>query len=615
MRARPAPPALLVHLLVLGGCALSRPPPPPVEPRFDAGLAAAEVGWLADPARTGRGTGTAGGAEAAAWLAERMREIGLQPAGTEGYAQPFDAPFRATLGAGNALALGATSPRLSEGWQPFTFSDDGTAEAELVFAGYGISAPELGYDDYAGIDVKGKVVLVVQDFPREDDATSLFRDPKHYRFGEWRQKATTARDKGAVAIVGVRDDWHHPGADDLSAWKGSVASRAGLLAVRVTAAALGAAGVDVAALAKPIGEAMKPASRALGVAVKVTVAVQVEKARTANLVGLLPGRDPALAGQCVVVGAHHDHLGWGGESSAAPDQVGRIHPGADDNASGIAGLLAVARAFAAGAPPRRTVVFVAFGAEELGLLGSSQAVKAPPAACPLDGVQLMVNLDMIGRPQRAKDAAAGAPGRLYVHGVDTAKGLREQVRALADRPPRIGLAAELGGDGYGASDHTSYYARNVPVLFLFNGAHADYHRPTDTAEKIDAAGLAEAARLAWRAAAWAANEPARLEVVRLAPPRPGGAGGGNRPSLGTIPDFAERQEPGVLLTGVMPGSPAEKAGLAGGDVLVRLGEKKILNLQDLQYALSARRPGDKVEVEYLRDGRSVVVTVVLAERR
>jgi len=614
MRARLAPPVLLVHLLVLGGCTLSRPPPPPSEPRFDAARAAAEVRWLADPARTGRGTGTSGGAEAAAWLAERMKEIGLQPAGTEGYAQPFDAPFRATLGPGNALSLGATAPGLSAGWQPFTFSDDGAAEGELVFAGYGISAPELGYDDYAGLDVKGKVVLVVQDFPREDDEASLFRDPKHYRFGEWRQKATTARDHGAVAILGVRDDWHHPGADDLSSWKGNVASRAGLLAARVTAAALAAAGVDVAALAKPIGEAMKPASKALGVAVKLTVAVQVEKARTANVAGLLPGRDPALAGQCVVVGAHYDHLGYGGESSAAPDQVGRIHPGADDNASGTAGLLAVARAFAAEAPPRRTVLFVAFGAEELGLLGSSQAVKAPPAACPIDRVQLMVNMDMIGRPQRAKDAAADAPGRLYVHGVDTAKGLREQVRALADRPPRIGLTAELGGEGYGASDHTSYYAKDVPVLFLFNGAHADYHRPSDTADKIEAAGLAEAARLGWRAAAWAADLPERLEVVRAAPPKPGGAGG-SRPSLGTIPDFAERQEPGVLLTGVMPGSPAEKAGLAGGDVLVRLGEKKILNLQDLQYALSARRPGDRVEVEYLRDGRSVVVTVVLAERR
>jgi len=326
---------------------------------------------------------------------------------------------------------------------------------------------------------------------------------------------------------------------------------------------------------------------------------------------VLPGADPDVAGECVVVGAHYDHLGYGGEGSAAPDQVGRIHPGADDNASGTAGLLAVARAFAAEPAPRRTVLFVAFGAEELGVLGSAHAVRNPPSACPIERLQLMINLDMVGRPKG---------GKLYVHGVDTARGLREQVQRLAERPPRIALTIEPGGEGYGASDQTSYYAKGVPVLFLFNGAHPDYHRPSDTADKIDGAGLAEAARLAWRAALEAADLPQRLEVVRLPPPKGSGPGQGGdraagRPSLGTIPDFAERTEPGVLLTGVMPGSPAEKAGLAGGDVLLRLGDKRILSLQDLQYALVARRPGDVIEVEYRRGAVTTVVQVTLAERR
>jgi hypothetical protein len=602
--------------LLLAACAAARGPAGSPEPRFDAALAGEEVRWLADPARAGRGAGTPGGAEAEAWLAARFAEIGLAPAGDQGFLQPFEVPFRASLAGTNALGLGATAPVLGQGWQPFTFSDDGVVRGELVFAGYGISAPELGYDDYAGLDVKGKVVLVVQDFPRERDQASPFRDPRHYRHGEWRQKATLARDRGAAALLAVRDDWHHPGPDDLPPWKGGVASRAGLPAARVTAAALRAAGVDVAALAVPIGDDLKPRSRPLGVDVSLQVHVEVEKARTANVVGLLPGTDAALAGECVVVGAHHDHLGRGGEASAAPDQVGQVHPGADDNASGVAGLLAVARAFRAGPAPRRSVLFVAFGAEELGVLGSSHAVKHTPAACPVEKLQLMVNLDMIGRPQPARDAPPGSPGRLYVHGVDTAAGLRERVRQLADRPPRIALAAELGGDGFGASDQTPYYARGVPVLFLFSGAHADYHRPGDTADTIDAAGLAEAARLAWRAARDAADLPERLQVVRLAPPpAPAGGRGGSRPSLGTIPDFAERSEPGVLLTGVVPGSPAERAGLAGGDVVVRLGDKKILNLQDMQYALVAHRPGDEVEVEYQRAGKATVVSVTLAERR
>jgi aminopeptidase YwaD len=340
----------------------------------------------------------------------------------------------------------------------------------------------------------------------------------------------------------------------------------------------------------------------------IRVAVAHEKARTANVAGRIVGSDPAVAGECVIVGAHYDHLGFGGENSASPDQIGQAHLGADDNASGTAAMLAVARAFASQAPPRRTVVFVAFSGEELGVLGSTHFVKNPPAGCPVPQMQLMVNLDMVGRPQQ---------GKLYVHGVDTAKGLRETVKEQAGRDPPIALRVEPGGEGFGSSDNTSFYAKDVPVLYLFNGAHTDYHRVSDTPDKIDAAGLAEAARLGWRAARDAADWPTRLEVVKVVQARPQGGGGGrgSRPSLGTIPDFSERSEPGVLLTGVIPGSPAQKAGLVGGDVVLRLGTKKILNLQDLQYALTDHRPGDVLELEYSRDGKVSVVQVTLAERK
>jgi hypothetical protein len=601
------PSKLVPVALLLLACAASRPFPA-AEPRFDAVAAKADVTWLADPARTGRGVGTSGNGETATWLAARFGEAGLRPAGTDGYLQPFEAPFRATLKPGNELTLGGGLLALGTDWQPFTFSDDGQATGELVFAGYGISAPELGYDDYAGLDVKGKVVLVAQDFPREPDEKSPFRDPKNYRYGEWRYKATNARDHGAVAVIGVRDDWNHPGSDALPPWKGNVASRAGLVAARVTAAVLAKAGLDVPGWAGEIASDLKPRSRALGVKVALAVGIEVEKARTANVVGFRPGTDPAVAGECVVVGAHYDHLGLGGENSASPEKVGQVHPGADDNGSGTAALLQVARALAAGPALRRPVLLVAFSGEELGVLGSSWLVKNPPAACAVDKMQLMVNLDMVGRPQKRK---------MYVHGVDTAKGLRDTVKRLAERAPPIDFALELGGDGYGASDQTSFYAKGVPVLFIFNGAHPDYHRTSDTADKIDGAAVAEAARLAWRAAVDAGDLPQRLEVVRTAPPRPAGGGdrSGGRPSLGTIPDFAERTEPGVLLTGVMPGSPAEKAGLAAGDVVLELGGKKILNLQDLSYALSGRRPGDVVQLVYQRGGQSVTVQVTLAERK
>ncbi len=602
-------PTALALAVLLSSCAPARPIPTPPDPGFDGARAKADVTWLADPARTGRGVGTPGIDEAATWIEARMKALGLAPAFADGFAQPFEAPVGARLLDANSLHLAGKEQKLAVDWLPFPFSDDGKVEAELVFAGYGITAPELGYDDFAGVDVKGKIVVVAQDFPREQDPASPFRDPKNYRYGEWRYKVTNARDHGAAAVLAVRDDWNHPASDELPPWKGTTSSRAGTVAARVTLAALRGAGVDVAALAAGIATDLKPRSKALGVKGSVQVAIVQERARTVNLAGRIAGSDPAVAGECVIVGAHYDHLGLGGDSSASPADIGKPHLGADDNASGTAAMLEVARAFASQPAPRRTVVFAAFSAEELGVLGSAWFVKNPPPGCPVPKMQLMVNLDMVGRPRQ---------GKLYVHGADTAKGLREFVREVAERDPRIALQVEVGGDGFGASDNTSFYAKDVPVLFLFNGAHADYHRVSDSADKIDAAGLGEAARLAWRAARDAADWPTRLEVVRMAPPKPQGAaagGRGGRPSLGTIPDFAERQEPGVLLTGVMPGSPAEKAGLKGGDVVLRLGKKKILNLQDLQYALVDQRPGDVLELEYARDGKVQVVSVTLAERK
>jgi aminopeptidase YwaD len=577
---------------------------------FDADRARDEVAWLADPARTGRGVGTPGGMEAAAWIADRFAQAGLRPAFGGGFLQRFEAPFRATLGEKNALAMVNAAPALGTDWVPLGFSDDGAFEGELVWAGYGITAPDLGYDDYAGLDVKGKVVVVAQDFPRERDDASPFRDPRAYRHGEWRTKAINAREHGAAALIGVRDIWAHGGNDDLPRWRGQVSSRAGILAARATAAALRVGGVDVEALAKP-GEADgRPHSRPLGVRVRLAVEVRHERAETANVVALLPGKDPSLASECVVVGAHHDHLGFGGDASLAPEQLGTVHPGADDNASGIAALLSVARAAATAGPARRTILFVAFGAEELGVLGSAHLLRNPPAACPVERMQLMVNLDMVGRPRG---------GKLYVDGADTARALRGIVGALAEVPPRIPFTLAYGGDGYGPSDHTSFYAKDVPVVFLFTGAHADYHRPSDTVDKVDPYGLVVVARLASRIAREAAEREGRLEAVRAAapPPRDRGERGerGYGAYLGAIPDFAERRDPGVALTGVRPGSPAERAGLAGGDVLLRVGATKLLSLQDLAHALRAHRPGDEVELEWERAGEKRSGTARLEERK
>ena len=382
--------------------------------------------WLADPARTGRGVGTPGNAAAAEWIAARMKELALAPGAPEGgYLQAFQAPVGAKLQGENALFVGGRALALGTDFLPFTFSDTGVAEGELVWAGYGISAPDLGHDDYAGLDVNGKVVVVAAHFPRESDPASPFRDPQRFQLGEWRYKAMNARDHGAAGLLAVRDDWNHPGPDALEPWRGQVSSQAGIVAARAALEALRQAGVDAAALAAPTQADGKPRSKPLGVRTRLAAGLVQESARTANVVGFLAGSDPAAG--CVVLGAHYDHLGYGGETSLAPGRH-EVHPGADDNASGVAALLAVARELAAGPPPRRNVAFAAFSGEELGLLGSSAFVKRPPPGCAPEAIQLMVNLGTSG-PTGGREAPTRAPPRL------TAAARAETARRRRSRHP------------------------------------------------------------------------------------------------------------------------------------------------------------------------------------
>jgi hypothetical protein len=317
-------------------------------------------------------------------------------------------------------------------------------------------------------------------------------------------------------------------------------------------------------------------------------------------VGVLPGRDTTLREEAIVIGAHYDHLGHGGQGSLAPDAVGVVHPGADDNASGVAAVLGLARTFVAVGGAPRTLVFVAFAGEEMGLLGSAYYVRRP--AHPMERTVLMLNLDMVGRLHQRT---------LYVGGVDSATGLRALVQAQAR-----GLTLRLRGDPYGPSDHASFYAASRPVLFLFTGAHADYHRPGDTWDRVDAAGLAEVTAFAARiadAVAGGAAPPAYARVA--ASPASSGRAGGYGPFFGVVPEFGEGERPGVRVGGVRAGSPADKAGVRKGDVIVTFAGLTVRTLEDFTFALRGRRPGDRVEVTVVREGGEQHLDAVLEERK
>ena len=554
----------------------------------------------------GRQAGTPGAERAADYISRAFKEAGLQPAGEAAtFRQTFWVPAGIRLGRPTSLTVLSTPPRplaLATDFAPLAVSENGTQTGEVVFVGYGITAPDLRWDDYAGLDVRDKIVLALSREPGWQDASSPFRRPDAYHYSERSHKIINARQHGARALILV----NHPGIspDDLPPLRG-LSQPLGIVAASMTRSAaddlLQGSGQTIMSLAESIDRTLTPRALALGIHVRLDVTLMRGRGTTANVIGRLPGRDPKLAQEAIVIGAHYDHLGRGGEGSLAPDQRTAIHHGADDNASGTAAVIALAQAFAKAGGAPRTLVFAAFGAEEMGLLGSAHYVKHPPF--PLDRTALMINLDMVGRMR---------DGKLYVGGVDSGSGLRAVV---GDAARDAGVTVEMRGDPFAPSDHTSFYTAGRPVLFLFTGAHADYHRPTDTWDKIDADGLRSVTALAARtiaAVAAAPTAPAYGSVAAPTSARPRGAYG---VFFGVIPLFGERTAPGVAISGVRAASPAERAGLQAGDVIVKFADVDVKTLEDLTFALRSKRPGDRVRVVVQRDGQTRELEATLEERQ
>lgn len=323
---------------------------------------------------------------------------------------------------------------------------------------------------------------------------------------------------------------------------------------------------------------------------------------TQNVVGILRGRDPALRDQYIVVGGHHDHLGRSTTSSLDPEAADAIRNGADDNASGTSAVLELARMFSV-SRPKRSVIFVTFSGEEQGLLGSQYFVENPPV--PLGGIVAMLNFDMVGRMKN---------NELMVYGTATASELSAMIDS-ANVTVTSPLKVSGSGDGFGSSDHSSFYGKGIPVLHFFTDLHSDYHRATDDTEKINAAGAARVADLAFRIARRIDDRPGNLTFVRsTAPSRSRPSSQGSPTYLGSVPDMAAGTVPGLRLTGVRPGSPADSGGLKAGDIIIEFGGKEVKDLYGYTEALYAHKPGDLVKVVFLREGKRTETTVTLGRR-
>ena len=569
------------------------------------------VTFLASDELKGRGNGSPELDRAAEYIAEQFRAYGLQAAGDGGtYFQKFDLTVGGEFGTRNTLQVAGLTKQRDKDFVTMPVSSSGTYEGPVVFAGYGITSESLAWDDYAGIDVRGKAVLVFRHDPEEANPAGRFgKDPAAP--STFINKVRNARQRGAKAILFITDPNNH-GAEPDAIGKATAELEfrdLSILAMHVTRDAVmplfARAGKDMASVQRTIDQEKKPQSFEFGDA-KIRVVADVRSIRKTvrNVVASIRGSDPVLRNEWLVIGAHYDHLGLGDRNAMSAADLGKIHHGADDNASGTAGVLEIARLVARNRQTlERSVMFMAFAGEELGLFGSSHFVNNPRV--PLSSITAMINMDMIGR-------LSNKP--LNVMGIGTSPDFPGWI---TEANKGLGLNLALSNGGHDGSDHLSFNGKRIPNLFFFSGLHSDYHRPTDTSDKIDAKGAVQVLSLVAGTAQLIANapsKPAYTEVKEERPQAAGGGGGAYATYFGSVPDFRDDLK-GVLFADVRADSPAGKAGLKPGDLLVEFAGEPIRNLYDFTDALGSKKPGDVVAVVVQRNGQSIKVNVTLEVRR
>lgn len=547
-----------------------------------------DIAWLADVAREGRGIGTQGLAAAGAYLVKRFEALGLEPLGENAtFAVPFEVTTQVNVGAATALTLGGQKVAPAD-FRPLGFSAPRSEKGAVVLAEYGLQDAELGLNDYAKLDVKGKIVVLRRFAPEHE---KLATPEQQRRAGDLRRKAFIAKTHGALAVIVV--DWPKvkagtplPPEAPLVTLRSESAGDAGLPVVMVTRAAM-----------KSLWPKLEGKQK---VEASVTVALEFEKTQAFNVVGAIRAGRKSTEGP-VIIGAHYDHLGFGGPDSLTPDKH-VVHPGADDNASGTSTVLEITRLLMAKrAELTRDIVIVAFSGEEKGVLGSSALVQSKPQW--LSKSVAMFNLDMVGRLRG---------NTLSVLGSDTATGWLPLIqKACADAR----VVCNASGDGYGPSDHMTFYTAGYPVLFFFTGAHNEYHKPSDTADTINAGGAAQIAHLVADLAVATTSAPLTFQKLANAPVT-GDARSFNA-SLGTVPNYGGPPSgiKGVLLDDVRKGGGADKAGLTRGDIITKIGKFDIGSVEDLMFVLMQAKPGETVTAELWREGKKLALEVTFQESR
>lgn len=573
------------------------------------------VSYLASDKLAGRMSGTMGTKLAAEYSIARFKEVGIAPFGEDGtYLREFDFTAGVELKPDHnhlevTLPEGARKYKADKDFRPLAFTTDETVEGEVVFAGYGLSVPGdmgEGADSYAGLDVEGKIVMILRFVPEEVD---MARRQKLNRYAGLRYKAMVAREHGAKGVLVVSGPNSPKAGELVSLSYDRTAATSGIVAVSISGKVakdmFAAAGKDLAQvqseldLENPHFEGAFPLQ---GVRVRMQTGVKRIKKADNNVLSILRAENNP-DGEAIVVGAHYDHIGYGEIGSLArKGEEGQIHNGADDNASGTAAVLELAAALAKLQQDKpdhfqRDVIFALWSGEELGIIGSSAFADDPPIA--IDKIAAYLNLDMVGRLNENK---------LIVQGTGSSSVWR---KILEKRNVAAGFNLIIQDDPYQPTDITAFYPKGVPVLSFFTGSHEDYNRPTDDPETLNYAGLERITRFVKTIITDLAQAETAPDYVKVERTRSqAGARESMRAYLGTIPDYATEGTEGVKLSGVSSGGPADKAGLQGGDIIVKFAGKEITNIYDYTYAIDAVKIGEPVEIVAKRDGEMKTFTIV-----
>lgn len=560
------------------------------------------IGFLASDSLKGRQPGSKEITIAAEYIHNQFKEAGLKIGKDNGF-QSFELVTGASLGKNNEFFFNGKYGVVGKDFTPLAFTKNALLFAKMTFVGYGLSikTDSLNWDDYKGIDVTGRWVIILRGHPELNKSESRFNE-----FSDERSKVLLATDKGASGVIFVTPVEMNK-TDELMALNYDKSPAiADIPVVNISRSMIdtllnNSKNQFIADLENSINKTKKSNSFHLFEKLLVKTDLQLNKQLTQNVYGILEGSDASLKNEYIIIGAHYDHLGFGGPGSGSrmPDTV-VVHNGADDNASGVAGLIEMAqKLYAEKNKLKRSVIFVAFSAEELGLLGSKYFAKNLPVKT--TQIKAMVNFDMIGRLQTTDPY-------ILISGTGTSA---ESENLLNELGKNTKILLKFSPEGYGASDHASFYAQNIPVFFFTTGAHEDYHTPFDDAERINYEGEKQVLDFAYMLISNLVNREKSLTFKESGPKSDAGRRTNLKVTLGIMPDFSGQSDKGLRADQVTNGGPAFKAGMLKGDLIVAIEGKPVKNIYEYMSRLKQLQKGQLISVDVLRDGKKVVLLVQL----